>query len=216
MALTAGPPATAPVGGALNASGTAVSTLMLYVTPNGGGNGRLAFINASAGTTFNVPVLTASTVNVAYGGITNGRAVWVWKANVTPNTTNLQLTIPASLTTLQMPAANVMGVDGTTSFAWTGPFSTSLFRVFCPPQNTPYTYVYEVLTTGTSAQIPNTSGLGAPLPGGASCVWQVVNFAGAKTPDDFVQPAGWTRFTSQSTFTQDGAASTDGRPFTMK
>lgn len=86
---------------------------------------------------------------------------------------------------LSSPADGAVGVEVSTSFAW----QTSTVARFTAKPARPNSPSYSVVTAARSCSLPDTSLLGAPLPGAASYVWQVETFPGAPSTDSYADPA---------------------------
>ncbi|MBX3205756.1 MAG: hypothetical protein KF764_11855 [Labilithrix sp.] len=140
-----------------------------------------------------------------------------WRVGLTPDTNGIALSLPPDFNALT-PTPNATGIDSTTAFTWPAISAAGyVMQMNCPPisvQNPEPTYALTILTTNTTTTLPDTTGLGAPLPVGA-CDWRV-GAASVPNADAFADAAGWKRFTIVDAATTDGTyVETAGRPLRM-
>jgi len=162
---------------------------------------------ASIGATMSVIVTTTGLNNSTSSLTVNG---------LTANAASVSVNIQAPPAQAQ-PAAGGTGVTTNTDFTWTQ-FSGGVHLVAFTPANS-MNPKFWVVTTGTTAKIPDLSAQGLGLPtGGATYAWSVYAFAPFASSDAFASASvpqlpqkGW--LTSSGTY---GAGSSGSRNFTTQ
>ncbi len=129
-----------------------------------------------------------------------GNGTAYYKTGVSPGATGVGITIPAA-PDLSLPVDAATGVDTTVTFSWT-PMTGGIHLLLLASSGNPG---YYILTSGTSATIPNLKGLGLGLPSSGAYTWEVYGFGPFATADDAAGAAGFLSAISNPTvLTADG------------
>jgi hypothetical protein len=88
---------------------------------------------------------------------------------------------------LSLPVDNATGVDTTVTFSWTPMAGAIHLLVFTSAGNPQYL----IITSGTSATIPNLKGLGLGLPSAQVYAWSVDGIGPFGSADDAAGAAGF-------------------------
>ena len=154
-------------------AGYTVSNKTLFLKPS-----QFALINLlsdatpSAALSYYTPAVSGATLLLqvtAIKGPGNGTAYY--KTGVGTGATGVIVTLPAA-PDLSLPVDAATGVDTTVTFSWTQMTGAVHLLIFNSPGNPSYI----VITSGTSATIPNLKGLGLGLPSSQTYSWQVYGF----------------------------------------
>ncbi|HTY60201.1 MAG TPA: carboxypeptidase regulatory-like domain-containing protein, partial [Bacteroidota bacterium] len=116
--------------------------------------------------------------------VSNGTVYF--KNGLSPGATGVAITIPAAPDE-SLPVDNATGVDTTVTFSWTPMTGAIHLLVFSSSGNPQYI----VLTSGTSATIPNLKALGLGLPSAQTYTWAVYGFGPFTSADDAAGAAGF-------------------------
>jgi hypothetical protein len=184
QAIPLSPVTTGTVSGTINApAGYPLVGQELALVPTPGVFFSLAdFTTSSTSFTFTTPdISTASLlfltqVKGASGDLT------LLKKTVSPNDTGLAVTVPAP-PTLTLPVDSATGVTVATPFAWTN-FTGVTFLLVGG------THSFVVVTSASTATIPDLSSAGLPLSPSASYNWQLYAVGPATTVDAVAVPGG--------------------------
>lgn len=164
-----------------------LSSKSLGVTFSAGGNFTLG-TESGVGTAFTypVPVITGTTFSVSAAATGAAGQGSVFKTGITGGTTGIAITIPTP-PTQSLPVNAATGVDTTTAFSW-APVTSSIYLVlFNGPANQPD---YLVITSETTAKIPNLASLGMGLPHGIAYTWLVMGYGPYTSVDAAAGSAG--------------------------
>jgi hypothetical protein len=93
----------------------------------------------------------------------------------------------ADVPAFEAPAEGATGVTYATTFSWAAVPDATHVVEFVPETTGPRFFV---ATTGTQTTLPDLSGLGASLPGGAAYAWRMLTFAPVASVDAFAVPGG--------------------------
>jgi hypothetical protein len=139
----------------------------------------------SAATSFNYAVPTGidSTATVGAAGMGTGSATISQLKGITAGSTSANVTLlaPAVQST---PVANATGVTTSTDFTWTQ-LTGGLHFVVITTSASPSAPVYYIISTGTTARIPDLSSLGVVLPASTAYSWQILGLGPWASIDDF-------------------------------
>jgi hypothetical protein len=128
---------------------------------------------------FNVPLIPASHYAVVSTGHPTNRAnvanSLAIQAGLTPGNTGVSLTLPP-VASLGIPVDGANAVDQSSQFAWTSNMSQALFDLRVVRNDGASILQIDVVTTDSTAQLPDLSRLGVVLPSGVKFLWQVLSF----------------------------------------
>ncbi len=134
---------------------------------------------ANAALSYFTPVVSGATLMLQVTAVkspTNGTVYY--KTGMATGATGVAVTVPAA-PDLSLPVDVATGVDTTVTFSWTPMTGAVHLVIFSSPGNPEYL----VITSGTSATIPNLKGLGLGLPPAGAYTWQVYGFGPLGTTD---------------------------------
>ena len=123
-----------------------------------------------------------------------------YKNGISTGATGVAVTIPAA-PDVSLPVDNATGVDTTVTFSWT-PMAGAIHLIVFQSTGNPS---YVILTSGTSATIPNLKGLGLGLPSAQVYSWQVIGIGPFTTSDAAANAAGFlSALDNPTVLTSDG------------
>lgn len=129
-----------------------------------------------------------------------GNGTAYFKNGMGTGATGVAVTIPAA-PDLSLPIDNATGVDTTVTFSWTA-MAGAIHLLILTSSGNPQ---YVILTSGTSATIPNLKGLGLGLPSSQLYSWTVYGFGSFGSADDAAGAAGFLgALVSPTALTTDG------------
>ena len=145
---------------------------------------------ANASVSYYTPGITgASLVLGAQVSKTAGGTAILWKNGLATAATGVSIAVPAP-PELSLPVDAATGIDTSVTFSWTQMTGAVHLIIFTASGTGP---AYYVLTSGTSATIPNLKPFGLGLPTAAAYKWQVYGFGPFASVD---AAAGSTSFLS--------------------
>jgi hypothetical protein len=132
---------------------------------------------------------------------------------LTPGSTNASVTLP-SVPSLGAPVDNANAVDANTSFSWSNSAVGSVFDLTAVRNDGMAPLEIDVITTATSAHLPDLSALGLALPSGVPFYWYVTGAAPFSSIDE---AATTTELGQLMKFRRNGSlAQSDVRDFTTR
>jgi hypothetical protein len=147
-----------------------------------------AEINANASMSYYAPGIPGATLMLeAYATKAGGGTAVFWKTGLATAATGVSITLVAP-PEVSLPVNAATGVDTTVTFSWTAMTGGVHLVVFEGAGSTP---TYFVLTSGTSATIPNMKPFGLGLPASTSYSWFVYGFGPFGSVDAAAGSAGF-------------------------
>jgi hypothetical protein len=171
----------------------------------------LTDVTANAAVSYYTPSIAGASLVLSVAATKSGAQTFFFKNGLGTGATGAAISIVAA-PDLSLPVTGATGVDTTVTFSWTA-MTGGIHLIQFTSSGNP---TYLVLTSGTSATIPNLKGLGLGLPAAATYQWSVLGigpFAGA---DDAAGSSGFLGvLTNQALLTSDAFLGISGaRTFT--
>jgi hypothetical protein len=150
--------------------------------------GMFAESNANANLSYYTPGISGATLLLeAIATKAGGGTEVFWKTGLATAATGVSITLVAP-PEVSLPVNAATGVDTTVTFSWTAMTGGVHLVVFQGAGSTP---TYYVLTSGTSATIPNMKPFGLGLPASTSYSWFVFGFGPFGSVDAAAGSAGF-------------------------
>ena len=180
-------------------SQSALISILIDATPN-------------AALSYYTPAIAGGSLVLSVLATKSGIQAYYFKAGIATAATGAAITMVAA-PELSLPVNAATAVDTTITFSWTAMTGGVHLVQFTGGGSNP---TYLVLTSGTSATIPNLKGLGLGLPSSASYQWSVLGVGPFGTIDDAAGAAGFLgALTNQALLTTDAfLGSSSARTFT--
>ncbi|MEW6509696.1 MAG: carboxypeptidase-like regulatory domain-containing protein [Bacteroidota bacterium] len=170
------------------ASGYTVYTKVIFARVSA--NGTLRVFSDNTPTTnfsYYTPNITGVALILGAGAQKTGNQSVIFKTGLSANATGLAVSVPAA-PEQSLPIAGATGVDTTVAFSWTA-YTGGVHLVYFQAGGTnPKFYI---LTSGTSATIPNLQPFGLGLPPSTTYTWQIYGFAPYASVDAAAAPGGF-------------------------
>jgi hypothetical protein len=168
-------------------SGYNLSTKTLSVRLSG--TGLVSILNdptTNAAPSYFTPGISGASLLLGVYGLKAGTEAVYFKSRIATGATGVAITLVAA-PELSLPVNAATGIDTTITFSWTAMTGGIHLVQFNGGANA----TYYVVTTGTSATIPNLKGAGLGLPSAAAYQWSVEAFGPFASADDAAGSSGF-------------------------
>ena len=154
----------------------------------------------NAALSYYTPAIAGGSLLLSVTATKSGAETIYFKNGIATGATGVAITMPAA-PELSLPVSAATAVDTTVTFSWAAMTGGVHLVQFTGGAGNP---TYLVLTSGTSATIPNLKGLGLGLPSSAAYQWSVIGVGPFGSADDAAGATGFLGvLTNQALLTTD-------------